>query len=321
MQRTEIQVNKAFDLQAPDSMTVPGYDWPSPFVPPLEPGYRFRKGLLSDVFAWFKEGTDEGLYLCGPTGSGKSSVLRQVAARLNQPVQRLTGNARTELSDMVGHHTVVDGDMMFVDGPLTAAMRHGHLFLFDELDLVDPGVLAGLNGVVEGDPLTIPENGGEVVHPAEGFCFAATGNTGGGGDETGLYQGTVRQNTAFMDRFWIVYVDYPPAEHEKEILAELVPALPTGVHDYLVDTAHEVRRLFIGSEGGEATMEIPMSTRTLVRWGRLAAFHQGVAKNGVSPLHHALDRAIGFRAAPETREAMHEIVQRVSGESWGVVNG
>lgn len=321
MNRTEIQVNTAFDIPAPDAMTVPGYDRVSTFVPKKDPSYQFRQELLSDLLAWFKMGADEGIFLCGPTGSGKSSVLKQVASRLNQPVQHAVGHARMELADLIGNHTVVGGDMMWMDGPLTAAMRHGHMFLFDEIDLVDPGALAGLNGITEGAPLTIPENGGEVIHPAEGFCFAATGNTTGSGDQTGLYQGTVRQNTAFMDRLWVVQVDYPSKEQELQILTDSVPGLPDSAYEHMLNTAEEVRRLFVGSDGGDATVEVPISTRTLVRWGRLTAFHQGIARKGISPLHHALDRAVAFRAAPETREAMHNIVQRVSGESWEVANG
>lgn len=323
MIEVEVEVRDAFNLSdVPQGVTVPGYAEPGPFTPEPEPGYRFRKEALSDVLAWFKVGGSDGLFLAGPTGSGKTSLLVETASRLNWPVQRATGHARLEFQELVGHHTVIDGDMVFVDGPLTAAMRHGHLFLLDEIDLVDPGELAGLNGIVEGAPLSIPENGGEVVKPAPGFRFAATGNTAGGGDTTGLYQGAVRQNLAFMDRFWVIGVGYPDPEDEKAILAEAVPDLPEETRKEMVNVAGEVRRLFMGGDDaeGEAALEVTLSTRGLVRWAHLTLFNKGIAARGISPLHHALDRALAFRAEPETRQALHDIVQRVFGEGWEVAN-
>ena len=78
--------------------------------------------------------------------------------------------------------------MAYQYGPLALAMRHGGLFLLDEFDLLDPSTAAGLNSILDGSPLCIPENGGEIIEPHEMFRFVATANTNGGSDETGLYQ-------------------------------------------------------------------------------------------------------------------------------------
>ncbi len=178
----------------PKGVSVQGYDAPNEFTPKVDPNYRFRRALLSDFLAWMKEGRGETLYIAGPTGCGKSSLVSQVAAKLNLPLQRVSAHSRLEFPELVGSHTIVGGSMQFCYGPLARAMKEGHLFLLDEFDLLDPGTAAGLNGVLEGAPLVIPENGGEVIPPHPEFRFVATGNTAGNGDETGMYQGTVRQN-------------------------------------------------------------------------------------------------------------------------------
>ena len=315
MQKVEHPVKKTFGLTDPevsDKLTVPGFDQPGPFTPSADPDYQFRRELISDLLAWLVCGTREGLYLTGPTGAGKSSLVLQVAARLNYQVQRVTGHSRMELPELVGHYTAVGGDLLWQDGPLTLAMRYGHWFLLDELDLLEPGVLAGLNGIVEGAPLVLTENGGEVVKPHPDFRFIATGNTAGGGDATGLYQGTLRQNLAFMDRFWVVEVRYPLPREEEKILAQAVPQLPEPIRAKMVQMAGMVRDLFTGKDAEGPQLEVTLSTRTLVRWARLTWFFYGL--NGkVNPIAHALDRALGFRAEPASRQVLHELVQREFG--------
>ncbi len=193
-------------------------------------------------------------------------------------------------------------------------MRYGHWFVLDELDLIDPAVVAGLNTIVEGAPLVVAENGGEVVPPHEDFRFIATGNTAGSGDATGLYQGTLRQNLAFMDRFWVVEVGYPSPVQEEEILKKSVPNLPAAIRGGLIEIAGNIRNLFSGKENGPQ-IEVTMSTRTLVRWAHMSWLFHGLSAQNINPIDHALDRALGFRAEPATREALHEVVQRVFGNT------
>ena len=247
MERKEFAVRDTFGIEAPAEITVTGRAARGPFVPAVDPAYQFRRELLSDLLAWVKVGGRDGLFLYGPTGAGKSSLVCQVAARLHIPVQRVTAHGRLEVQDLIGHHTLIDGDMVFVDGPLTTALRNGQWFLLDELDLLDPATAAGLNGIAEGAPLVIPENGGEIVEAHPDFRFLATGNTAGAGDGTGLYQGTLRQNLAFMDRFWVLEVGYPTEEQERAILAAAVPDLPEIIRQRMVSVANQVRKLFMCS--------------------------------------------------------------------------
>lgn len=309
MQEKQFSIAKTFDLEGlPEELMIRGFAERTAFVPSIDPDYQFRKELLSDLLAWHMLGGIEGLYLSGPTGSGKSTLITQVAARLNIPVQRVTAHSRLETPELIGHYALVDGSMSFTDGPLTTAMREGHWFLLDEIDLLDPATAAGLNGIVEGSPLVIPEKNGEMVHPAYGFRFIATGNTAGAGDPTGLYQGTMRQNLAFLDRFWMVEVGYPEQEQEKLILAKVAPGIPEGVRDGMIAYATEVRKLFMAGQ-----LEVTLSTRTLVRWAKMSEFFRPLANQGKNPLHHALERALTFRAEPETRSSLAEIAQRIFG--------
>jgi cobaltochelatase CobS len=193
-------------------------------------------------------------------------------------------------------------------------MKYGGLFLLNEIDLLDPSTAAGLNGVLDGSPLCVPENGGELITPHPMFRFAATGNTNGNSDETGLYQGTLRQNCAFMDRFWLCEIDYPEPEMEETLLAKVAPMLPSDLRTKMVSFAGEVRRLFIGSPNDNHSgnvLEVTFSTRTLIRWPRLTVKFQPLARQGLSPINHALDRALAFRACPDRRAFLHELSQRV----------
>ena len=213
---------------------------------------------------------------------------------------------------MVGGFVVIDGNTEYHYGPLATAMKEGHLLIIDEYDLLDPGTASGLNTVLEGRPLVIPENGGEIIQPHANFRVIVTGNTAGVGDSTGMYQGTMQQNLASVDRFWIVHVDYPHVDDEKKVLLNEV-SLPEQVIDAMLKVAWQVRESFKGGES-ETQINIPLSTRSLVRWAKLTWCFHGINKHGHSPLHYALDRAIGFKAEPEVREALHEIVQRYAGE-------
>lgn len=150
------------------------------------------------------------------------------------------------------------------------------------------------------------------------FRFAATANTNGGSDETGLYQGTMRQNLALMDRFVLCEVTYPKPEAEEQLLEKTAPQLPEPLRKKMVEYANEVRRLFMGESANSyntASIEITFSTRSLLRWADLTIRYQPLARQGIQPVSYALDRALGFKACKETRAMLHELVQRVFPQS------
>lgn len=302
----------------PSGMLVDAYSKPTRFTPKIDPSYVFPE-VVRDLLVWFMDSTDP-LYIVGPTGCGKTSCIKQLAARLRYPVFEMTGHGRLEFADLVGHLSVKDGTMTFEYGPLALAMLYGGLFLLNEVDLTPPDVAAGLNGVLDGSPLCIPENEGELIQPNAGFRFAATANTNGGGDESGLYQGTQRQNLSFADRFMFCEMGYPVPEVEENLLELKFPQLPRELRKNMVRFANEVRRLFMGEDGnGDITdcLEVTFSTRSLLRWADLTLKFQLLGKHDRPPVTYALDRALGYRASRTGRALLLELAQRIFQQAMG----
>ena len=311
LQQEEFDAGQIFSGK-PSGTTVRGYAVPSAYTPAIDPDYIFHESSR-DVVVWFLN-PQEPLYVFGPCGSGKTSCIKQLSARLNYPVFEVTGHGRLEFADVVGHLTVKNSSITFEYGPLALAMRYGALLLLNEIDLTSPEIAAGLNSVLDGSPLCIAENGGELIVPHPMFRLVATANTNGGGDDTGLYQGTQRQNLAWLDRFTICEVGYPSAEVEKRLLARHFPSLPESLCATMVDYANEVRKLFMGESSTSNltnTIEVTFSTRSLLRWGDLTVRFQPLAHQGVQPITYALDRALAYRASRETRAMLHELAQRM----------
>ncbi|MBQ4133038.1 MAG: AAA family ATPase [Desulfovibrionaceae bacterium] len=292
---------------------VRGWARRSPYTPQIDPHYHFPV-WASDIVVWLLA-MDEPLYLFGPTGCGKTSCIKQIVTKLNHPVYEVTGHSRLEFPEMVGHHTVKDGSMHFEYGPLALAMKHGGIFLLNEIDLLDPSTAAGLNSVLDGYPLSIPENGGELIVPHEMFRFVATANSNGGSDETGLYQGVLRQNLAFMDRFVLVEASYLPEDLETRIVQSYVPDMDTKLVKKMLRFANAVRRLFIGdaAENIDMQIEVTFSTRSIIRWALLTAQYEPLGQRGIDVVQYALDRALGFRASAPTYHVLRELKQRIFG--------
>lgn len=311
LQPVDLDAGKIFSGKS-SGTKVKGYAKPSAYTPAIDQSYVFHE-YSRDVAVWFID-SREPLYVFGPTGCGKTSCIKQMAARLNYPVFEVTGHGRLEFADLLGHLTIRDGSMCFEYGPLALAMRYGGLLLLNEIDLISPEVAAGLNSVLDGSPLCIAENGGELITLHAMFRFAATANTNGGGDETGLYQGAVRQNLAFSDRFMLCEMGYPNREIEEGLLREHCPSLPDELCKKMVSYAHEVRGLFMGESSSSSitnSIEVTFSTRSLLRWGNLTVRYQALAKQGIQPITYALDRALAFRASRESRAMLHELAQRM----------
>ncbi|MBK1717192.1 AAA family ATPase [Thiocystis violacea] len=304
-------VTQTFQVGAPAGLTIEGFAADGhPRIPVLTP-YVFRQGL-SSVLAFLRHAGGDAFLLTGPTGSGKTSLIAQVAARLHWPVQSVACHGRLELSDLVGQFVLCEGSTRFVHGPLAIALREGHLLILNEIDLVDPAELAGLNDVIEGQPLVIAQNGGEVIRPHPKFRVFATGNSAGAGDPTGLYQGVLRQNLALLDRFRVLSIGYPPPDVELGVLEASAPSLPREVATLMITVANEIRRLFLGEGEQGAELTVTLSTRTLVRWARLALTFRGAPQ----PIAYALEQALTARAEPEQREAIHRLAADVMGDLW-----
>lgn len=304
----------------PAHLQVEGFAERSDFVPEEIPGYVHRPEILSDMLRWYedKDCTD-GLQIVGPRGSGKTTGLLQMCAKLNIPVQIIQGNRRLDIEEAKSVRVAIGGDIVSIDGPITTAYREGHLLLIDEFDLIDPGQQAACNAIAERRPITLIDRGGEVVRCHPDFRMVITGNTAGMGDATGGFAGTMMQNIAFLDRFEVIEVGYPDPETEVEIVTSANKEIPRVLAEKMVDVANRIRTLYLGEGAADADgkalpqLEFSLSTRGLLRWARLAVRHKNKTKARLNPVIYALDRAELFRASKESREAVHEIVNAVIG--------
>lgn len=310
---------KVFGEDFPENVAVYGRDLAADshmreWVPKLNPSYRFPKEKLTVVLNFLTQQwtgfTNDALHLVGPTGSGKTSLLEQVCARLDSPMVSVTGHERMEVAELISSITAINGSTMTVDGPLTMAMREGAVFVINEIDLMDPGTLTGLNDIIERGFVVIASTN-ELVRAAPGFAFVATSNTGGAGDEFASYVGTRILNVAFRDRFTTIRVDYMPKEEELAMLAQAMPDVDKTVFPVFVDTANLVRDAYKSGSG----LSVPMSTRTLIRWVRHTVTYQGMAQKGVTPIFYALDLAIGNNLTEAERTSLHEMLKQTSGLS------
>ena len=312
-EQQSVSVSTAFGIKGAD-MQINGYKAGhihQGFVPDASKGYVFRREVASTLLAWWSF-EDSPLYIWGPMGSGKTSGLLEMAAQLNIPVQMVSCHSRLETPELVGRYVLNDeGGMDFVDGPLTTAMRHGHLLILDEVDLLDPGTAAGLNGLREGLPLMIPETG-ETVRAKSGFRMAVTANTQGNGDEHGVYPGTNRLNQAFLDGFCGMEINYPSKEVEVEILQDAHPDMDSRVLGCMVDIANQIRKAFMGNpdaDDSDETIELTMSTRSLLQWARW----RSIAGEHPQPWVFSMERSLTWRASPETKAFIEGIIERAMG--------
>lgn len=314
MEKQMYGIGETFGIKADTAATVPGFkvDPASPtaqFVPAVDSNYKFTTESLRDILAWVKLSDiglleNEGFLSFGPKGAGKTSLILQVAARLGVPVIEVTGHGRLEVEDLLGRNTVVGGDILFQDGPFTTAARLGCWVLINEIDAIDPSQQVGLNSLAERRPFLIPQTG-ETVVPHPDFRVLATANTNLAGDSNGAFAGTQRQNSAFADRFMFSECGYPSPDAELEIIQGLVPGLPPELAKVLINVANVVRKHYV-----EGELDITLSTRSLVRWGKLTwAFSKAAGIS--SPVVYAMHRAFGFQSDADSRVILEEILQRV----------
>ena len=306
------ELNQAFGLDSTQLILLEGYkDCGHPTVP-AQQSYVFDRDRLRKLLAFLDDPMGDGLYLCGPTGCGKTSLVCQAAARLHWPVQMIPVHGRLELDDMLGQKVLDNGSTPFLYGALSIAVRDGHILILDEMDIADPSELAGLYDLLDGAPLVLAQNGGEIIPVHPRFRFVATGNSAGSGDGSGLYQGVLRQSLAWLDRFRCIDVDYPDEITELSILEQIVPDLPVLVREGMVKLANEIRRLFTGSQEGEAQLSCTLSTRGLVRWAKLSLRFKGAPR----VFEYALEQTLTARVEPAEKQAIHRLAEDIFGDLW-----
>ena len=249
---------------------VPVFRWDGehPDVPDLIEDYVFRPKLLARVL-YALIGDKRGI-LTGHTGTGKTTVIEQVAARLNWPVARDNMDSGRDRQDFTGGHviTIKDGVQVteFQDGLLIQAMEAGYILILDEFDAARPDVLFALQRPMEGKGFIVTEDGGREITPNAWFRIMATANTKGRGDEHGAYSGTRVMNSAMLDRFTVwAEVPYLTEAQTNKLLVN------KGVGSDMADIMASYFGLHTKAfEMGETT--IPLTPRTMLEWADVAMF-------------------------------------------------
>tara|TARA_R110001583_G_scaffold88449_3_gene229363 strand:- start:103 stop:1080 length:978 start_codon:yes stop_codon:yes gene_type:complete len=272
---SDIQIQKpdrlvsARELFGIDSeLQVPVFSERDDHVPEIDPAYRFNKDVTLAILAGFTQ--DRRVMIQGLHGTGKSTHIEQVAARLNWPCVRINLDGHISRLDLVGKDTISlrDGKQVtqFQEGIVPWALRRPVALIFDEFDAGRPDVMFVIQRILERDGKFTLLDQNEVIHPHPYFRLFATANTVGLGNLNGLYHGTQVLNQAQIDRWNIVAsLNYLPRADEVAIVQGRVPAYADArghtLIDKMVAVADMTRQGF--AAGDLSTL---MSPRTVISW-------------------------------------------------------
>ena len=262
----EIDVRKTFDIDV--DMKVMGFKEPNEYVPTLDESYKFDKNTTLAILAGFSH--NRRVMIQGYHGSGKSTHIEQVAARLNWPCIRVNLDSHISRIDLLGKDaiTLKDGKQIteFKEGILPWALQTPTALVFDEYDAGRPDVMFVIQRVleVEGKLTLLDQN--KVISPHSGFRLFATANTVGLGDTSGLYHGTQQINQGQMDRWHIVStLNYLDPELELKVVLSKVQSLDNKesveIAKNMISVANLSRQGF--ANGDISTL---MSPRTVISW-------------------------------------------------------
>lgn len=201
------------------------------------------------------------VFITGQSGNGKTMSVEQVCAKLKRKFVCISMTPETDESDLLGNYVLMNGEMVWRDGPVTVAARQGAVLCIDEIDYGAQN-LSCLQRVLEGKPFLLKKKN-EVIAPAAGFTIIATANTKGKGSDDGRFMFTNVLNEAFLERFPITFEQgWAPNTVEKKIVKKELASegrADDEFADNLVVWADAVRKTF--EDGG---CDEVISTRRLV---------------------------------------------------------
>ena len=299
------------------NFNVPVWEWDfdHPHVPSRDPNYQFQtEALMRVLYAII---TNSRCYLHGHTGSGKTTLIEQVAAHLNYPFMRVNFDSEITRMDLIGRDVLTTSTdehgnqstvSSFVDGILPQMMSGPYIGCFDEMDFVRPDVSYVMQRVLEDKGLMITEDGGRIVAPHKMFRMFATGNTVGQGDEFGMYQGARPQSLAFLDRFTVwAHIDYMPKHQRKKLIEANCPSLDVADLDRISNYVDEHLQAFKDSK----VMQ-PISPRGYVALGQaVQAFYTFFETDKKKAFDQAFETTILDRATVQDRVVLQGIGNRL----------
>jgi len=265
-----LDVRNTFGLDV--AMSVPAFSQPNEYVPDLDTAYVFDRETTLAILAGFAH--NRRTLINGYHGTGKSTHLEQVAARLNWPMVRVNLDSHISRIDLVGKDAIVlkEGKQVteFREGILPWAIQHSVALVFDEYDAGRPDVMFVIQRVLESQGKLTLLDQNRVVRPHPYFRLFATANTIGLGDTSGLYHGTQQINQGQMDRWNIVVtLNYLAHDTEVEIVLAKAPTFRTAegrkTISSMVRVADMTRNAFINGD-----LSTVMSPRTVITWAENA---------------------------------------------------
>ena len=274
---TTVSVRKAFGIDA--DFEVPAYKERDAYVPDFDQDYLFDRATTLAILAGFAH--NRRVMVSGYHGTGKSTHIEQVAARLNWPCVRVNLDSHVSRIDLVGKDAIVVRDGLqvteFKDGILPWAYQHNVALVFDEYDAGRPDVMFVIQRVLESSGRLTLLDQSRVIRPHPAFRLFATANTVGLGDTTGLYHGTQQINQAQMDRWSIVTtLNYLPHDVEVGIVLAKAKSFDTTegreTVSRMVRVADMTRSSFINGD-----LSTVMSPRTVITWAENAKIFGDVA--------------------------------------------
>ena len=216
---TEVDVRKTFEIDA--DLKVMGFKEPNEYVPTIDEAYKFDKNTTLAILAGFSH--NRRVMIQGYHGSGKSTHIEQVAARLNWPCIRINLDSHISRIDLIGKDAIVlkEGKQVtqFNEGILPWSIQNPVALVFDEYDAGRPDVMFVIQRVLEAEGNFTLLDKNKVIKQNKFFRLFATSNTIGLGDTTGLYHGTQQINQGQMDRWNIVTtLNYLSLDKEMDII-------------------------------------------------------------------------------------------------------
>ena len=263
--KVEICVREVFNIDS--DLVVIGFKDPDAYVPDIDAGYHFNKEATLAILAGFEH--NRRVMLQGMHGTGKSTHIEQVAARLNWPCLRVNLDGNISRLDLVGKDTIVikDGKQVteFQEGILPWSIQRPIALIFDEYDVGRPEVMFVIQRILERDGKLTLLDKNKVISPHADFRLFATANTIGQGDFSGMYRGVQVLNHAQIDRWNILAsLNYLPQDEEVSMVLDQVVNLKgecRNLIDAMVSLANLTRKGFVAGE-----LSTLMSPRTVITW-------------------------------------------------------
>ena len=264
----KIDVSKTFNIES--KLTVKGFKDKTEWVPEIDEGYVFDKETTLSILAGFEH--NRRVMIQGFHGTGKSTHIEQVAARLNWPCVRINLDSHISRIDLLGKDAIKlkDGKQIteFQEGLLPWSIQNPVALVFDEYDAGRPDVMFVIQRIleVEGKLTLLDQN--KVISPHSSFRLFATTNTVGLGDVTGLYHGTQQINQGQMDRWHILSsLNYLDPKQEYKVVISQIGSLKTSKNEEILKNMIKLANL-TRTGFGNGDISILMSPRTVISWAQ-----------------------------------------------------